>query len=83
MALTDAVKLSRKAGLEALRDDLAASIESAETRDKAALARQLAAVLAQIEELPTSGEVTQVDEIAKRRDNRRRAASVVPRSTGS
>lgn len=73
MALPDAVKLGRLAGLEALRDVLAAEIQAGPVGEKAvsqtaALARQLQDVLRQIEELEKAQpKGSFVDELAKRR----------------
>lgn len=63
----------RLKGLEALRDKLAQSIDECESlRDLASLSRQMADVMAQIEELkPAEKKGDSVDEIAQRRAARR------------
>lgn len=66
----------RRATLEALRDRLARQIEDTDSgRDVAALGRLLADVLAQLDSLPTSAEVSRADEIAARRAARRAGAT--------
>lgn len=66
---------SRRAGLEALRRYLAAAIEVAEPREIAALARQLAGVLKELDELPAEkGRSTFDDLAARRRDRKPKAA---------
>lgn len=59
----------RRASLVALRDHLAAQLESSE-RDQAALARQLTMVLREIAELPNPAEESKVDDLANRRARR-------------
>lgn len=74
----------RRASLEALRDDLARSIQACDSmRDKAALGRLLKDVLADIANLPTATEVSAADEIAKRRAARRAGASGKARAARS
>lgn len=51
--------------LEALRDSLAADIDSAEPRDKAALAKQLRDTLIAIDKLPGGQVKTELDRIAE------------------
>ena len=74
MSLSEEAPKGRLAGLVALRDKLAAEIDSAEqSRDVAALSRQFSDVLLQIEELeaPTQEKpLTALDELNKRRETR-------------
>lgn len=71
----------RAATLEALRDDLARSIVACDSlRDKAALGRLLKDVLADIDTIPTKGEVSAADEIAARRAARRSDSSAQARA---
>ena len=66
----------RRASLEALRDTLARTIEDAEPGQVAALARQLALVLKEIDELPAAKGASSLDQLASRRAARSpRAAS--------
>ena len=64
----------RRASLTALRDHLATQLESSD-RDQAALARQLVAVLRELEELPNPAEESKVDDLANRRRRRISAAA--------
>jgi hypothetical protein len=64
----------RRETLLALRDELARRLVDAD-RDAAPLARQLTIVLREIEQLPTPGEKSRVDDLAKRRASRRAAAN--------
>lgn len=64
----------RRAALLALRDELARRLVDAD-RDAAPLARQLTIVLREIEQLPVPGEKSRVDDLAKRRAQRRTAAN--------
>jgi hypothetical protein len=73
--LSAAVKKGRLPGLEALRDHLARQLEDAEPRECAAIARQLASVLAQLEAMAPPKK-SRADELAKRRAARRAAAKV-------
>lgn len=66
---------NRRTALEALRKTLASTIEVAEPREVAALARQLTIVLEQIAALPSAGEATPLDELTSRRAARRGAAA--------
>ena len=75
MTLREAVQGTRRAALEALRDDLAASIEVAELREKAPLVRQLVTVLEQLDTMPAAKEASPVDDLAAARAARRAAAS--------
>jgi len=60
----------RRQGLEALRGVLARSIEDAEPREVAALARQLALVLKELDELPAEKGASTFDDLASRRRDR-------------
>jgi len=75
VTLREAVQGTRRAALEALRDDLAASIEVAELREKAPLVRQLVTVLEQLDTMPAAKEASPVDDLAAARAARRAAAS--------
>jgi hypothetical protein len=70
--------------LQALRDRLAAEIDAGPApRDLAALSRQFAEVLAQIEKLaPPEQKGTPLDELAKRRAGRGAAAPGAGRAAG-
>jgi len=74
MSLSDEAPKGRLAGLIALRDKLAAEIDTAEqSRDVASLSRQFTDVLLQIDELeaPTLEKpLTALDELNKRREAR-------------
>jgi hypothetical protein len=72
--LDEAVQLGRRQGLEALRDTLAASILEVEPQSRAPLARQLTIVLEQLDSLPGGEETNPVDEVARRRAERRSKA---------
>jgi hypothetical protein len=62
----------RLAALEALRDRLAREIDECDSpRDLPALALRFTDVLAQIDDMPQSREVSRADEIAARRTARR------------
>lgn len=65
---------SRRTALLALRDSLAASVDAVEDRYKAALAKQLADVLRELDSLPAAKETTPVDDLNARRTARRKAA---------
>jgi len=66
----------RRDSLEALRDLLARTIEDAEPGQVAALSRQLALVLKEIDELPMAKGASSLDQLASRRAARKpRAAS--------
>lgn len=71
--LTEAVRQGRRQGLEALRDSLAESILDVEAHSRAPLARQLTIVLEQLDNLPGGEETNPVDEVARRRAERRAA----------
>jgi hypothetical protein len=74
MSLSEEAPKGRLAGLVALRDKLAAEIDTAEqSRDVAALSRQFSDVLLQIEELEAPSlekPLTALDELNKRREAR-------------
>lgn len=66
----------KRATLETLRDLLATAIDDCDSlRDLAALALRLTDVLNEIDKLPNSKDVTAADEIANRRNARRRASA--------
>lgn len=78
MTLSDAVGKGRREGLVALRDLLAAQMDSSgDVRSLAALAKQLTDVLRELDSIPTGAEVTPVDEVAAARAARRAAAQAV------
>lgn len=64
----------RRKSLEALRDLLARQLETAD-RDVPALARQLREVMADLDALPNPHEKSRVDELNKRRAQRRAKAA--------
>ena len=64
----------RRSTLEALRNLLAVQLETAE-RDVPALARQLREVMAELDSLPNPQEKSRVDELNKRRAQRRAKAA--------
>lgn len=68
MSLTTGTYIDR---LTSLRELLADRLERAGSRDVAPIAKQLADVDARLEELTVPEEADSVDEIAKRRDERR------------
>jgi hypothetical protein len=74
MSLSEEAPKGRLAGLIALRNKLAAEIDTAEqSRDVAALSRQFSDVLLQIEELEAPSlekPLTALDELNKRREAR-------------
>ena len=74
MSLSEVAPKGRLAGLVALRNKLAAEIDTAEqSRDVAALSRQFTDVLLQIEELEAPSlekPLTALDELNKRREAR-------------
>ena len=65
----------RRASLEALRDHLARQLANPETRDHAALSRQLREVIREIDELPTLQQESTLDDLANRRATRRAKAA--------
>lgn len=70
--VTAALSGDKRATLIALRDRLAQEIETAGARDLAPLSRQLTEVLRQLDEVPDKKEVTVTDDIAARREARRK-----------
>lgn len=66
--------IERRALLELLQARLLEELGSETGKDLAPLAKELRAVTAELETLPT-GEVSTVDDLAKRRADRRSAAS--------
>jgi hypothetical protein len=68
------VQGSTRDGLVALRDLLARSLESAETKEVAALAGRLESVLLRLEAMPVAKGLSPLDEIAAKRSKRRPAA---------
>ena len=72
---------SRREALDELRRHLAASIEVAEPKELPALARQMTAVLREIDALPVDSDESGVDEFTKRLSSRR-STSAASRSAG-
>lgn len=68
----------RRRALVALRDKLAAEIDVAPSTVVAQLAGQLTKVLAELDELPTAGKVSTLDELEKRRADRKSASESEP-----
>ena len=77
--LSSVTEGDRPAQLAAMRDNLALMISLAEPKEVAALNRELRAVLDDLDKVPAQKGST-VDEIAKRRADRRAAASSPKRS---
>jgi hypothetical protein len=67
----------RRKTLEALRDKLAAAVDSdeADPRTLPALSKELASVVRELDSLPGGEKVDEVDEIAERRRKRLAAAA--------
>lgn len=65
----------RRTILETLRDQLLASIPAAELRELPALSRELRQTIAELDALPDASSVAPADEIARRREDRRRKAA--------
>ena len=65
----------RRRGLQALRGRLVAALEECEPREVAALSRQLALVLKELDELPAAKGASSFDDLASRRAARKSAAS--------
>ena len=81
MSLSEAVKVDRRQGLVALRDELATSIEAAKPSEVAALAKQLRDTLLELDRLAPSMEGDPLDDLAARRSakskvSKRRGAGV-------
>lgn len=70
-----AVQGGRREGLEGLRDVLASSIAEVEPTSRASLARQLVLVLEQLDSIPGGVEVSPVDDLERKRAERRSKAS--------
>lgn len=64
----------RREALEAIRDRLAAEMAGAEGRDAATIAKELRAVMTELDALP-GGEVSKLDDLAARRAARRADAA--------
>jgi len=64
----------RRGALEALADVLAAAVVAAEVQNVAALSKQLADVMRELDELPAGEEGNPVDDLAAARAARRSAA---------
>lgn len=75
MTVSSAVSGDRRGALEAIRANLAARLDGCEDREAASVARQLVAVIAEIEALPVAKESDPVDDIATRRAKRRATSS--------
>lgn len=67
----------RRAALEALRDKLARDLDEAPASVSAQLAAQFRATVAELAELPVPGERSVVDDLERRRADRRAAAAKV------
>lgn len=65
-----AARGNRRETLLALRGALARQLDDAAPRDAAALARQMQAVLREIDEIPTAEQETPGDEIKRKREAR-------------
>ena len=76
MTVTSAVQGDRRGALEAIRANLAARLDGCEDREAASVARQLIAVLGEIEALPIAKESDPVNDLATKRAKRRAASSV-------
>jgi hypothetical protein len=74
-SLAESVAEGRRSGLEALRDVLAGTIAEVEPTSRAPLARQLTIVMEQLDNLPGGQEVNPVDDLERKRAERRAAAS--------
>lgn len=72
--LPEAVTEGRRQGLESLRDFLADSLLEVKPEQRAPLARQLTIVLEQLDNLPGGEEINPVDELARKRTERRSGA---------
>jgi hypothetical protein len=60
----------RRKSLEAIRDKLAGELDEAYGRDAAVLAKELRAVITELDSLPGGKEVSPVDELTARRKAR-------------
>lgn len=73
--LSDTVRNgSRREALEAIRDRLATALQDAEGRDAAPLAKELRAVIAELDSMPTAAEVSPVADLRARIAARKQAA---------
>lgn len=75
MPLPEDVAAGHRQALEAIRDRLAAELAAAEGRDVAPIARELRAVLGELQGLPSKREESPVDDLAEKRNERRRKAA--------
>lgn len=66
---------SRREILESLRDELWSAVDDATVKDLPAVARELRMILAELEGIPSAKADTPADEIAKKREARRRTAT--------
>lgn len=73
--LPSAVRQDRRTALEAIRGKLATELEYASGRDTAPIAKELRAVIAELESLPGGQEVSAVDDLSARREARRADAA--------
>lgn len=73
MGVVDAVRESRRAGLEAIRDSLAVQLDEAQPGQAAALAKQLSECMRELESL-SEAKGSRVDDLARRRAARKAAA---------
>lgn len=75
-SFTEALKSGRREAYEALRDEIAAEIESGvPARDLASLSRRLMQVIDALDEMSDGEEESSADRIAKRRAQRRAKAA--------
>lgn len=65
----------RRASLEAIRDRIAEELVAADGRDVAPLAKELRAVIAEIDGMGNERTVSKVDELAARRSPNRKSAA--------
>lgn len=68
----------RRSSLIAIRDRLAAELDNPliMPKDVAAVSKQLADVIREIDALPNAAEVSEVADLARRRESRRKAAGL-------
>ncbi|GGK32064.1 hypothetical protein GCM10010124_26030 [Pilimelia terevasa] len=67
--------VTRREALEAIKDRLTAELDVVEGRDTAVLAKELRATWAELDGLPAVDSDAPADEIARRREQRRRSAA--------
>jgi hypothetical protein len=72
--MSDLLSADRRVVLKALQERLAAALDECEPREVAALAKQMAACMAELEGLPGGEADSQVDQVAARRRERQEAA---------